>query len=44
VRLRNFEPLVFPGLAQTEDYARSVISTRIGVFAEKAGEAVCRDR
>lgn len=28
-RLRDFEPLVVPGLLQTEDYARAILSTRL---------------
>ena len=29
--LRSFEPLVVPGLLQTEDYARAVLRTRVKV-------------
>jgi hypothetical protein len=40
VRLRWFEPLVFPGLTQTENYARAVISTRIGIHDDKVDREV----
>jgi transcriptional regulator with XRE-family HTH domain len=40
VRLRNFEPLVFPGLTQTENYARGLISARVGIPAAKVDEEV----
>jgi transcriptional regulator with XRE-family HTH domain len=39
-RLRNFELVVFPGLVQTEDYARAVISTRVGLPRDKIDEEV----
>jgi transcriptional regulator with XRE-family HTH domain len=39
-RLRSFEPLVVPGLLQTEAYARAILSTRVGVTAEDLDEAV----
>jgi transcriptional regulator with XRE-family HTH domain len=39
-RLRNFELVVLPGLVQTEDYARAVISTRVGITADAIDEEV----
>lgn len=39
-RLRSFELAVVPGLLQTEDYARAILSTRIGITAEELDEAV----
>ena len=33
--LRWFEPLIVPGLLQTEDYARALLSTRVGESAEQ---------
>jgi transcriptional regulator with XRE-family HTH domain len=39
-RLRGFEPLLVPGLLQTEDYARAVFGTRFGVAAEEIDEQV----
>jgi transcriptional regulator with XRE-family HTH domain len=39
-RLRWFEPLVVPGLLQTERYARAILSTRMGATAEELDEAV----
>ena len=38
-RLRWFEPLVVPGLLQTEAYARSILSTRMGATPEELDEA-----
>jgi hypothetical protein len=43
VRLRWFEPLVVPGLLQTEAYARSLLTGRIGKQPEDA-EALVRAR
>jgi transcriptional regulator with XRE-family HTH domain len=40
VRLRNFQPLVIPGLLQTERYARALISAQVGIPDEKADEDV----
>jgi hypothetical protein len=40
VRLRNFEPMVFPGLIQTANYARAVISTRVGIAADEVDREV----
>jgi transcriptional regulator with XRE-family HTH domain len=40
MRLRDFEPLVFPGLTQTENYARAVISTRVGLPADEVDREV----
>ena len=34
--LRWFEPLIVPGLLQTEDYARAIIQTRFGLSIEEA--------
>jgi hypothetical protein len=39
-RLRSFEPLVAPGLLQTDEYARVVLSTRMGATPEELDEAV----
>jgi transcriptional regulator with XRE-family HTH domain len=39
-RLRWFEPLLVPGLLQTEDYARAVFGTRFGVTDEEIEEQV----
>lgn len=39
-RLRSFEPLVVPGLLQTETYARAILSTRMGATREELGDAV----
>ena len=39
-RLRNFEPLVIPGLLQTEAYARAMLSTRLDSTPEEIDEAV----
>jgi hypothetical protein len=39
-KLRWFEPLLVPGLLQTEDYARAVFSTRFGVTDEEIQEQV----
>jgi transcriptional regulator with XRE-family HTH domain len=41
-RLRSFEPLVVPGLLQTETYARAILSTRMGATREELDEAVLR--
>jgi len=38
--LRWFEPLVVPGLLQTEDYARAIFQTRFGVTSEDIEERV----
>ncbi len=40
VKLRWFEPLLVPGLLQTEDYARAVFGTRFGVTDEEIEEQV----
>jgi hypothetical protein len=40
VRLRSFEGFVVPGLLQTQDYCRAVLSTRVGVTAEEVEEGV----
>jgi transcriptional regulator with XRE-family HTH domain len=40
VRLRTFEPLVVPGLLQTEGYARSLLSVRVGITTDKVDEDV----
>jgi transcriptional regulator with XRE-family HTH domain len=39
-RLRSYEPVVVPGLLQTEAYARAVLSTRVGATADELDEAV----
>ncbi len=39
-RLRSFEPLVVPGLLQTEAYARAILSTRMGATPEDLDQAV----
>ena len=39
-RLRWFEPLVVPGLLQTEDYARAIFRTRFGITSEEIDQAV----
>jgi transcriptional regulator with XRE-family HTH domain len=39
-RLRSFELVVVPGLLQTEDYARAVLSTRVGATPDEIDEAV----
>jgi len=39
-RLRSFEPLLVPGLLQTETYARAILSTRMGATYEELDEAV----
>jgi hypothetical protein len=38
--LRWYEPLVIPGLLQTEDYARAILSTRVGDTADEIDEMV----
>ncbi|WP_248961711.1 helix-turn-helix domain-containing protein [Sphaerisporangium perillae] len=38
--LRMWEPLMVPGLLQTEDYARAVLSRKPGITAEQAEEHV----
>jgi transcriptional regulator with XRE-family HTH domain len=38
--LRWFEPLVVPGLLQTEDYARAIFRTRFGITSEEIEEQV----
>jgi transcriptional regulator with XRE-family HTH domain len=38
--LRFFEPLVVPGILQTEGYARAVISTRFGLSSDEIEEQV----
>jgi transcriptional regulator with XRE-family HTH domain len=38
--LRFFEPLVVPGILQTEDYARAVIRTRFGLTSDEIEEQV----
>jgi transcriptional regulator with XRE-family HTH domain len=40
VALRWFEPLVVPGLLQTEDYARAIIRTRFGLTEDEIEEQV----
>ncbi len=40
VRLRYFGLVVLPGMVQTEAYARAVISTRVGITADKLDEDV----
>ena len=39
-RLRSFEPVVVPGLLQTEAYARAILSTRVGATEDQIDEAV----
>jgi transcriptional regulator with XRE-family HTH domain len=39
-RLRSFEPMLIPGLLQTEAYARAILSTKVGMTAEDLDEAV----
>jgi transcriptional regulator with XRE-family HTH domain len=39
-RLRSFELVVVPGLLQTGDYARAVLSTRVGATEDEIEEAV----
>jgi hypothetical protein len=39
-RLRSFEPMVVPGLLQTEAYARAILSTRVGATVEELDDAV----
>ena len=39
-RLRWFEPLLVPGLLQTEDYARAIFRTRFGVTDDEVEELV----
>jgi transcriptional regulator with XRE-family HTH domain len=39
-RLRSFELVVVPGLLQTEDYARAVLSTRVGATEDEIDETV----
>ena len=39
-RLRSFQPLVVPGLLQTETYARAILSTRMGATREELDDAV----
>jgi transcriptional regulator with XRE-family HTH domain len=39
-RLRWFEPLLVPGLLQTEDYARAVFRTRFGVTDDEVDELI----
>lgn len=38
--LRFFEPLVVPGILQTEDYARAIIRTRFGLSSDEIEEQV----
>ncbi|MGW4424049.1 helix-turn-helix domain-containing protein [Streptosporangium sp. NPDC004631] len=38
--LRTWEPLIVPGLLQTEDYARAILSGEIGVTTEQIEEHV----
>jgi transcriptional regulator with XRE-family HTH domain len=38
--LRHFQPLVVPGLLQTEDYARAVFRTRFGITSDEVDELV----
>jgi transcriptional regulator with XRE-family HTH domain len=38
--LRWFEPLVVPGLLQTEDYARAIFRTRVGATGDEISEMV----
>jgi hypothetical protein len=39
-RLRTFQPLVVPGLLQTEDYAQAILSTRLDSTPDEVGQAV----
>jgi transcriptional regulator with XRE-family HTH domain len=39
-RLRWFEPLLVPGLLQTEEYARAIFGTRFGATGEEIDEQV----
>jgi transcriptional regulator with XRE-family HTH domain len=39
-RLRSFELVVVPGLLQTADYARAVLSSRVGATEDELDEAV----
>lgn len=39
-RLRMFEPVVVPGLLQTEAYARAIFRTRFGIAEEEIAEQV----
>lgn len=38
--LRSFEPLVIPGLLQTEAYARAILSTRVGDTEDEVEELI----
>jgi transcriptional regulator with XRE-family HTH domain len=38
--LRWFEPLIVPGLLQTEEYARAIFRTRFGITADEIDEQV----
>lgn len=40
--LKNWEPLVLPGLLQTPDYARAVLSRQPGITAERIEEQVAQ--
>jgi len=39
-RLRSFQPLYIPGLAQTERYARAVLSTKVGATEDEIEDGV----
>src|ERR1700759_5075248 len=39
-KLRSFEPMLIPGLLQTEEYARAVFQARFGMTAEQIDESV----
>jgi len=39
-RLRWFEPLIVPGLLQTQRYMRAILSTRMGATPEELDEAI----
>jgi transcriptional regulator with XRE-family HTH domain len=39
-RLRSFQLVVLPGLLQTEEYARAIISTRVGITGDEIDEEV----
>jgi transcriptional regulator with XRE-family HTH domain len=39
-KLRTFEPMLVPGLLQTEDYARAVFGARFGITDEEIDEQV----